>query len=322
MDFAPLDFAELGVQDGSELARRAIAQALLPPPDLDIPEWAERVRHLPRGTRFAGQWRNQRAPYLVEPMRALSPSSTVQYVVLMFGSQVGKTEVLLNAIGHALDVRPAVVLVVLPSEKQVRKWSRVRLDPLIHDSPGLRARVTEKQRERGNSILLKASTNGTILSLVGANNGNDLRSTPARMVLGDEIDGWPAEVRGEGDPVQLALRATMTFEGVKKVGLVSTPTIKGRSRIADEWSWTDRCVFLVPCPYCEFRQVIAWNPRKEVPWPQSRMEWDRGDYTSVRMVCAQCSRGIEEGAKHEMLAGGEWRAERPELSEYKRGFWL
>lgn len=322
MDFGPVDFAALGVHDGRAVFRRVAARALRPPPELDIPEWAERVRHIPPDAAFPGPWRNDRAPYLVEPMRALSPSSPVERVVLMFGSQIGKTEVLLNTIGHALDVRPATVLVVLPDKTQIRKWSRTRLDTLIRDSPGLRSRVTEKQREKGNTLLLKSSTNGTFISLVGANSGNDLRSTAARVILGDELDGWNAEIVGEGDPLQLALRAAKTFEGQKKIGWVSTPTIKGHSRIEGEYLRTDRSVYLVPCPHCEFRQLIGWTPRKEIPWPQSRMEWDRGDYTSVRATCAGCGQGIEEGWKTEMLAAGEWTAERPHISERRRGFWL
>lgn len=309
--------------DGANLYRLAFAEGIRPPLDLEVPEWAALERQLQPWVRFPGPWRNERTPYLVEPMRAMSPESGVQDVVLKFGAQVGKTEGLLNVIGFCLDVFPAVVVVVLPKEKDAKKWSRLRLDTLIRWTPSIRRRVSERKTEVGNAVLLKESSNGTMVSLAGANIGSDLRSVPGRFVLMDEVDAFPGEVHGEGDPVALARRAAKSFEGVSTVALVSTPTIKGRSRISREYATTDRSAYLVPCPACGFLQVIGWNGRSPgCPWPQSRMEWEPDDPSSVRMVCHDCGEEIEEGHKTALLAAGEWHAERPELSSKRRGFWL
>lgn len=316
------ELEHLGVRDGVAIYLAAAAAALMPPEELTIDQWATRARRLPEWSRAPGPWRNETTPYLVEPMRALSPSSTVESVALMFGSQLGKTEVLLNTIGYALDVKPDVVIVLLPKKEQIRKWVRTRVDPMIANSAQLRRRVTERKKDSGNSMLLKESSNGAILTFLSANIGDDLRSTPARVVLMDEIDIYVREILGEGDPVTLVQRATRTYEGSKKIAFVSTPTIKGRSRIAELYAWSDRSVYLVPCPFCETRQVIGWNHRRDLHWPHSKMVWERGDYESVRMICAGCNEPIEEGWKTEMLAAGEWKAERPALSDRKRGFWL
>jgi phage terminase large subunit GpA-like protein len=50
-----------------------------------------------------------------------------------------------------------------------------------------------------------------VLILTGANSAVGLRSMPARYLFLDEIDGYPGDVEGEGDPILLAERRSATF---------------------------------------------------------------------------------------------------------------
>ena len=86
--------------------------------------------------------------------------------------------------------------------------------------------------------------------MTGANSAVGLRSMPARYLFMDEVDGYPGDVEGEGDPILLAERRSATFQGRRKVFLVSTPTLKGLSRIAREFDNSDQRYFHVPCPHC------------------------------------------------------------------------
>ena len=43
-----------------------------------------------------------------------------------------------------------------------------------------------------------------MLILTGANSAVGLRSMPARYLFLDEVDGYPGDVEGEGDPILLA----------------------------------------------------------------------------------------------------------------------
>ena len=45
---------------------------------------------------------------------------------------------------------------------------------------------------------------------------------PARYLLLDELDGYPGDVEGEGDPILLAERRSASFQR-RKILLVSTP---------------------------------------------------------------------------------------------------
>jgi phage terminase large subunit GpA-like protein len=70
---------------------------------------------------------------------------------------------------------------------------------------------------------------------------------PIRYVLCDEVDRFPWEVGQEGDPLGLIDERTKTFPR-RKVLLVSTPTVKGASRIEGEYEKSDMRQYHVPCP--------------------------------------------------------------------------
>jgi phage terminase large subunit GpA-like protein len=71
----------------------------------------------------------------------------------------------------------------------------------------LRGRLKDpRSRDSGNTVLLKEFSGG-VLILTSANNAVGLRSLPAKYLLCDEVDGWPADADSEGDPFQLASSA-------------------------------------------------------------------------------------------------------------------
>ena len=101
-----------GLADAVEVVRRVSRDALQPERNLRLSEWAEEFRLLPSKTSSEpGPWRNARTPYLVEPMDCLSSGSQVEEVVLMFGTQTGKTETGNNWQGYVIDQAPAPMMV-------------------------------------------------------------------------------------------------------------------------------------------------------------------------------------------------------------------
>jgi phage terminase large subunit GpA-like protein len=107
---------------------------------------------------------------------------------------------------------------------------------------------------------LKSFAGGQI-AFVGANSAVGLRSTPARYLFLDEVDGFPHDADGEGDPIALAIQRTVTFRGRRKIFMVSTPTIEGGSRIAKAFDESDKRLFFVPCPHCGAFQALRWPHR-------------------------------------------------------------
>lgn len=199
-----------------------------PPESLTVDEWADKHRRLsPESSAEAGPWRTKRTPYLEEPMRAFTDPK-VHKIVMVAASQVGKSELELNIIGYIIDQDPGSILYVHPTIDDARKFSRLRVAPMIRDSKPLKAKVHDvKAKDSGNTILQKSFPGG-MLTLTGSNSASALASTPARYIIGDERDRWATSAGTEGDPWALAEARQATFYNAKAVE-VSTPTIKGNS---------------------------------------------------------------------------------------------
>jgi phage terminase large subunit GpA-like protein len=184
----------------------------------------------------------------------------------MKAAQVGATEAGNNWIGFVIHHAPGPMLAVLPTVEMAKRTSRGLLDPLISESPVLRALVNPaRSRDAGNSMLSKEFQGG-ILVLTGANSATGLRSMPARYIFLDEVDVYPASADEEGDPVALAEARTTTFSHRRKVFMVSTPTIRGISRIEREYEASDQRRYFVPCPHCGAMQWLQFE----------RLRWDKG----------------------------------------------
>jgi phage terminase large subunit GpA-like protein len=274
---------------------------LRPEEPLTVSEWSDRYRKLSsKASAEPGPWRTSRTPYLREPMDCLSSSSPIQRVVMMFAAQTGKTEAGSNWLGYVIDHAPGPMLCVQPTVEMAKRLSKQRLESMITDTPCLAAKIAPaRARDSGNTMFSKEFPSGIML-LTGANSATGLRSAPCRYLFADEVDAFPSDVDGEGDPVALAERRTTTFAR-RKILLTSTPTVKDFSRIEAEYLRSDQRRFYVPCPSCGGMQWLQWP----------RLKWDAKRPGDVRYQCEHCGERFEENHKPAMLAAGEWRATAP-----------
>jgi phage terminase large subunit GpA-like protein len=233
-------------------------------------------------------------------MDCLSSNSPIQRVVMMFAAQTGKTEAGSNWLGYVIDHAPGPMLCVQPTVEMAKRLSKQRLESMITDTPCLAAKIAPaRARDSGNTMFSKEFSGGIML-LTGANSATGLRSAPCRYLFADEVDAFPSDVDGEGDPVALAERRTTTFAR-RKILLTSTPTVKDFSRIEAEYLRSDQRRFYVPCPSCGGMQWLQWP----------RLKWDAKRPGDVRYQCEHCSERFEENHKAAMLSSGEWRATAP-----------
>lgn len=284
--------------DGAAEILRAWGEGLTPDPDLTVSKWADRHRMLSgRASAEPGRYRTARTPYMGEIMDRLSPGDPTQRIVFMKAAQVGATEAGNNWIGFAIHQAPGPMLAVQPTVELAKRNSRQRIDPLIDESPELRERVKPaRSRDAGNTMLSKEFAGG-ILIMTGANSAVGLRSTPARYIFLDEVDAYPASADEEGDPVTLAEARSLTFAHRRKVFLVSTPTIRGMSRIERDYEASDQRRFFVPCPHCGAMQWLKFE----------RLRWQKGQPETAEYQCEGCEQAIAEHHKTAMLEAGEWR---------------
>ena len=288
--------------DPAALVGESWAAGLAPPPRLGVREWADLHRRLPtKGAGEPGPWRTSRVPYSAEIMDCLSLEHPAKRVVFMKSVQSAGTEIGNNWVGWFIDTQKAPMMIVQPTLDMAERWSKQRLNAMIEDCPGLRGKIAPaRSRDSGNTTLLKEWAGG-VMVISGANSGASLRSMPARYVFLDEVDAYPRELEGEGDPVKLAEARTTTFPR-RKVFLVSTPTIESLSRISKEWIASDQRRYLVPCPECGHMQPLVWD----------NLKWPKGRPDEAVYHCADCGVGFAEHHKTAMLAAGRWQATYPE----------
>ncbi|XWN32167.1 MAG: phage terminase large subunit family protein [Devosia sp.] len=280
---------------------RVWREAISPEPQLTVSQWADAHRMLPSTASEPGLWRTSRAPYLREIMDALSTASTWERVVLMKGAQLGATEAGLNWLGYVMQHAPGTALLVMPSLDMVKRNTRTRIDPMIETTHALHNLVAPaKSRHASNTTFAKEFPGGTLV-MTGANSAAALRSTPARYVFMDEVDGFPADVDAEGDPVALAVQRTVTFKGRRRIFLCSTPTVAGASRIEAAFREGDQRLYHVPCLHCGDMQPISW----------ARVRWPKGGRHKAYLACDRCGGVMEETDKPKLLSAGEWRPTAP-----------
>lgn len=286
-------------------------------------EWADAYRVLPETSPEPGRWRTDRAPYLRGIMDAAS-DARVEQIVWQKAAQVGGSEILLNLIGYHIHQDPAPILLVQISTGEAAKFSKERVAPMIAATPVLAERVAPaKSRDSDNTIESKRFPGGH-LGIVGANAPSGLRSRPRRVILFDEVDGYPASAGAEGDPVELAARRASNYWN-RLIVMISTPTVAEVSRIEEAMRHVDEVRrYWVPCPHCRGMQVLEWGG----PDADYGIKWEGRDPETAAYLCRHCHSLIDHHHKLWMLrdakAGGlaEWRAEVAHPSPRSVGFHL
>lgn len=301
-------------------AMRKVLAGMTPPDDLTVTQWAEAKRRLSaESAAEPGLWRTERTPYLREPMDAFTDPK-VRHIVMVAASQVGKSEFLNNCIGYIIDEDPGSILFIHPTTIDAQEYSKLRIAPMLRDSPALRQKIAApKSRDSHNTILQKAYPGG-ILTMCGSTEAHALASKPIRYVFGDERDRWATSAGNEGDPWDLAMARQTTFYNAKAVE-VSTTTIKNASAIEAAYYTGTMERWNSKCPHC--------GEYHEIRWSDIRFEYDeiivshKKTYKvkKVYYTCPGC--GCISTEAEMKRAPAKWIAENPEAyGQGTRSFWL
>lgn len=275
-------------------------RVLKPPPSLTVTEWADKFRYLSsEASAESGKYYSARAPYQRDPMNDFNDRS-VERIILKWGSQLGKTEVLNNMAGYVIDQDPGPALMVQPTEQMARTWSTDRLTPMMRDTPALSHIFGRKKLKTSDNRLLYKAFPGGHITLAGANAPANLASRPIRYLFLDEEDRFPLSAGREGSPKSLSIKRTETFHN-KKIVECSTPTVKGKSEIEHSYDQSSQASFHMPCPGCGEDVLLEFEHCKFERDANKELIPD-----SVHFVCEHNGCIIEEHHKPKMLAEGHW----------------
>jgi phage terminase large subunit GpA-like protein len=287
---------------------RAAARGLRPPPRMDVSEWAPRYRRFPDDDAFPGPWRNETAPELVEVMDALAPHDPCEEVVLIKCAQSGGSASAENWIGYVSDLRPGPMLFVQATLKAAWDWAAEKFWPMVEATPRLNP-------DRGGTIkgqslpdgdgstkqkIKFARSNGYVL-LAGANSAAGLRQRTVRYAIEDDLDQWPDDLDGQGSPEEMVSQRLKVWrrQGLSKRLKISTPTIKGGSKIEAAFIGSDKRRYHLKCPGCGARFVPEWG---DIRWPDGKPE-------DAHLAAPCCTVKIEHWQKGTMKLADGWLSE-------------
>ncbi|XPV77943.1 MAG: phage terminase large subunit family protein [Desulfovibrio sp.] len=278
-------------------------EALKPPLKLSISEWADKFRIIGAANAHPGPWRTDLVPYQREPMECMCDDVT-SIISLMWAAQVGKTEIENNAIGYFIAHDPQSIMVMHPTETDLKTWEATKLQPMFDDTPEVGGVVAKPRGREGVNNQNMKSFPGGFLLFSWSGSPNTMRGRSAPKIICDEIDGY--SMNNEGDPVNLIWQRAATFGSQRKRIESSTPTIKKYSRIENSFEAGDKRRYFVPCPHCDGMQTLKWP----------NVKWDRdadGGHLpeTAHYICEFCGAVITDKDKPAMLRAGEWRAEKP-----------
>jgi phage terminase large subunit GpA-like protein len=252
----------------------------------------------------------------------------------MKGVQIcATTGVLENAIGYYIaHVKSASVMMVTADSDLAKLRMETAITPMLQES-GLLSLIKSNDeantRKTGKTDKKLDWLGGGFLIPNGAQNPNKFRSLPIRVMLRDEIDGWPDVVGKDGDPLKLTEDRTATYETERKILDISTPLIKGQSKIATQFEAGDQRYYHVNCLNCAHPQRLRFQPKvSDAGVIGGGLVWDKDANGlmvtgTVRYLCEHCGHPHTNDDKTRLLApenGAQWVATVPPSSPDHRSY--
>ena len=308
------DYDRFGAAAGDSLranARRlsrAIAAGMRPPPRMDVSAWAARYRKFPDDAPIPGRWNHDIAPELVEIMDAMNPHDPCEEASVMKCAQSGGSASAENWIGYISDIAPAPMLFVQATYLAAMDWAAEKFWPMVDATPRLNPDRGGTIRAQGLSTgdgsttkkILFSRSGGYVL-LAGANSAAGLRQRTVRYAVEDDLDQFPDDLDGQGSPEGMVDERLKVWRsrGQSKRLKISTPTIKGSSKIGAAFRASDRRHYYFRCPECASRFLADW----------SDIQWPNGEPERAHLIAPCCGSPIEHWRKGEMKLADGWLSE-------------
>jgi phage terminase large subunit GpA-like protein len=240
----------------------------------------------------------EEAPYQKEILD-IAFEEWVHEIVLVFGTQLGKTLIMMLLQAGLIKFSPNGMLFIQPSIDLASNYMRERFNPMVRDNNFLFDIIREKKEKesKSDSVFHKSFPHGYI-AIGGANSPSRLASRPLPYLMLDEIDDYPLSAGKKGNPVKLAEKRTTNFE-YKKIIKTSSPGLEGSSLIWPALELTDFRKYFVPCPACGHEQTLEWN---QMRYPEKKAE-----LSYYECANENCKEHLTNNVKRFMLRLGKWK---------------
>lgn len=294
-------------RDAGELVAGVIAEALTPPPPVDLIAWTE--THIVFGPNdpFPGPYSFERFPFFRRILTCLGPEHPARVVALRKSAQIGGT-----ILGDAfllgwLDLVPTQLMCVHPTLATARAWVNNKIKPAVRNSPGLQAILnfdgSNRDVKATELLFERIDARGGVI-VTGSNSAASLSQHSVKAQLQDDLAKW--ETNDAGDPETQADSRSQAFEDAK-IFKVSTPMVEGQCRINAAFLAGTQEWYHVPCPHCGHLHPLEW------PNMQANID-AAGGATGAFFNCPVCGGIIEERHRAWMIDpanGAAWVAHNP-----------
>lgn len=283
----------------------AFARVFALPEPLVPSVWMAERLVVPDGPRAGGRWDAALTPYVGEIVDCLGPEASHNLVVVRKSAQTGVTIAALGLVAAYIDRAPCRIGYALPTIDMLQEFNREKLGPMIEQTPALRTRIRpQTSRSATGSTTTSKKFPGGSLVLINANSAPDLRSKTLKIGVADEIDQWQADLDGQGDPWGLFQDRFIAFHasGDYRLIALSTPTLKGESRIEDQFQRGDQRLWHVTCPQCGDEIALTFG----------NLRYDRRPPYRAHYVAQCCGGIIEHHEKTRLVRAGRFVPTNPE----------
>jgi len=285
-----------------------------PPERLSISDAAAKYRYVKVQGAYQGEWDNDTAPYLVQPMDMLN-SRAKGSVIFVGPAQSGKTDALIvNWVLFGAVVDPMDMIIYCPTHAAAKDFSIRRVDRLGRDS---KAMANAKLRDKdADNKFEKTYANGMLLTLSWPS-VTELAGRPIGRVAITDYDRIDDDIAGEGSAYDLAVKRTTTFQSFAMTVAESSPSreisdpkkiITGHEAppcegILSLYNRGDRRKWYWPCPKCG----NYFSPKFEfLTYSSYGDNVTRSE--SVKMICPHhdCQHHIRQDERRTMNSWGVW----------------
>ena len=217
-------------------------------------------------------------PYLLSVLRSIQDPD-VDRVILQCGTQIGKTEAAVSAMFWFLLQRGENCLLMLPHQSALSDMSSSRLNPIIENSPRLKAGF-----DKVNNVRLKTTKKGSSLYLRAAGSSDaQLEEFNVSFLVRDEFAHYDDKV------IELSEKRLGSAENPTIVDL-GHPLYSG-NRLSAAYGESSQFEWHYACPDCGAVQKIDFFDHF----------YDRGR----ELGCPDCG---QSWTKDEILSDGFWKA--------------
>ncbi len=282
-------------------------------------QWARENRTYPLSAGVPGPREPGLTPYII-PFLRFFEDPRYEICTLITGTQMSKTDGVLDVMGWRLATKPRPQLYVGPSKDFVTEQFEPRLMKLFDEAPQLASLVARGKRNKKTRKIV----NGVSVRLAWAGSATSLASDQAGDVYIDEFDKMVGGVKGDADAFGLAKARADTYAD-RKIAVTSTPkrgtveTEKDTATGLEFWKMADPADIESPiwakwqsgtrhhwawrCPHCSswfIPRVRNLHCDKDATATQARREtW---------LECPVNGCIVEEEHKSAMNAGGAFIA--------------